>query len=90
MTPGLSIIYDEGSKKNAQALMLSGPEEAAQMKVGTRVVRGPDWKWYDQDGGGIGTVISELAEDGWIRIQWATGDMNSYRYNILSECLYLA
>lgn len=27
---------------------LNGPEAAALMKVGVRVVRGPDWKWGDQ------------------------------------------
>ena len=25
--------------------------------IGTRVRRGPDWKWQNQDGGGSGTVI---------------------------------
>jgi len=26
-----------------------------------------------------GTVIGELGEDGWIRVQWDTGSTNSYR-----------
>ena len=45
-------------------------------------MRGADWKWGDQDGPApaIGRVISELADDGWIRIQWNNGDTNSYRY----------
>lgn len=51
------------------------------MKIGTRVRRGPDWKWGNQDGipPGEGRVIGELGDDGWIRIQWATGTTNSYR-----------
>uniref|UniRef100_A0A8C4NJF8 HECT-type E3 ubiquitin transferase n=1 Tax=Eptatretus burgeri TaxID=7764 RepID=A0A8C4NJF8_EPTBU len=59
----------------------SGPELAALMKVGTRVMRGVDWKWGDQDGPspGLGRVIGELGEDGWIRVQWDTGNTNSYR-----------
>jgi E3 ubiquitin-protein ligase HERC2 len=27
----------------------------------------------------MGTVIGELGEDGWIRVQWDTGSTNSYR-----------
>ena len=36
-----------------QSVPISGPELAAMMKVGTRVVRGLDWKWADQ----VGTAI---------------------------------
>ena len=48
---------------------LSGVELARMMRVGTRVVRGIDWKWGDQDGPNPseGRVIGELGEDGWIR-----------------------
>ena len=28
---------------------------------------------------GLGRVIGELGEDGWIRVQWDTGSTNSYR-----------
>ncbi len=60
---------------------LSGPELARMMRVGTRVVRGIDWKWGDQDGPNPseGRVIGELGEDGWIRVQWDNGSTNSYR-----------
>ena len=27
---------------------LSGKDVLAQLKIGTRVVKGPDWKWGDQ------------------------------------------
>ena len=45
------------------------------------MVRGIDWKWGDQDGPppGEGTVIGELGEDGWIRVQWDNSSTNSYR-----------
>ncbi|XP_042876756.1 E3 ubiquitin-protein ligase HERC2-like isoform X6 [Penaeus japonicus] len=75
-------IFEEAAKKPAMPPPpLSGPELAAMMKVGTRVVRGIDWKWGDQDGPlpGEGTVIGELGEDGWIRVQWDNGSTNSYR-----------
>ena len=60
---------------------LSGPELARLMGIGTRVVRGLDWKWGDQDGPSPseGRVIGELGEDGWIRVQWDNGSTNSYR-----------
>ena len=50
---------------------LSGVELARMMRVGTRVVRGIDWKWGDQDGPSPseGRVIGELGEDGWIRYE---------------------
>ena len=51
----VQVILDEGagrrratgSAKEA-ALALSGSDIAALMKLGVRVVRGPDWKWGDQ------------------------------------------
>ncbi|KAK9747381.1 Regulator of chromosome condensation (RCC1) repeat [Popillia japonica] len=60
---------------------LSGPELASLMKLGTRVIRGADWKWGDQDGRppGEGRVIGELGDDGWVRVEWANGTTNSYR-----------
>ena len=41
---------------------LSGIELARMMRVGTRVVRGIDWKWGDQDGPNPseGRVIGKL------------------------------
>ncbi|MBN2875798.1 MAG: hypothetical protein JXM71_11945, partial [Spirochaetales bacterium] len=48
--------------------------------VGTRVVRGKDWKWSDQDGGPgkLGTII-EAPSGGWVRVKWDNGHENSYR-----------
>lgn len=44
---------------------LTGPELAKLMKIGTRIVRGTDWKWGDQDGpSGEGRIISEVGDDG--------------------------
>ena len=53
----------------------------SKIHIGTRVVRGPDWKWGDQDGPSPseGTIISELGSDNWIRVCWDTGAINSYR-----------
>ncbi|XP_064637694.1 E3 ubiquitin-protein ligase HERC2-like isoform X2 [Lineus longissimus] len=76
-----AILEEPRPKKQPQAAPVTGAELAALMKIGTRVVRGVDWKWADQDGPppSMGTVIGELGEDGWIRVQWDTGSTNSYR-----------
>ncbi|XP_048243824.1 E3 ubiquitin-protein ligase HERC2-like isoform X1 [Haliotis rufescens] len=76
-----TVPEEQKVKKQTQQMPLSGAELAAMMKIGTRVMRGVDWKWGDQDGPppGLGRVIGELGEDGWIRVQWDTGSTNSYR-----------
>ena len=58
-----------------------GPELAALMKVGTRVVRGKDWKWDEQDGGGKGHVIGNRPGllTGFIRVKWDNGIIKDYR-----------
>jgi hypothetical protein len=43
-----AIYEDTVHKSSPPALILSGPELASMMKIGTRVVRGVDWKWGDQ------------------------------------------
>ncbi|KAL2717183.1 E3 ubiquitin-protein ligase HERC2 [Vespula squamosa] len=77
----MAIYEDAVQKSKPPSVQLSGMELAALMKIGTRVVRGVDWKWGDQDGPppGEGRVIGELGEDGWVRVQWDNGAMNSYR-----------
>jgi len=55
-----------------------------ELLSGTRVRRGQDWKWGDQDGGQgcEGVVISgtEKGAEGWIRVQWDAGGRNGYRW----------
>ncbi|XP_011141461.1 E3 ubiquitin-protein ligase HERC2 [Harpegnathos saltator] len=78
----ITAIYEDTIQRSKpQSVQLNGMELAALMKIGTRVVRGIDWKWGDQDGPppGEGRVIGELGEDGWIRVQWDNGATNSYR-----------
>ncbi|CRL02239.1 CLUMA_CG015120, isoform A [Clunio marinus] len=78
----LSIVYEEDIKLRhniSKDGLLSGPELVKQMKIGTRVARGSDWKWGEQDGNGEGRIISEVGDDGWVRVEWDTGATNSYR-----------
>ncbi|XP_061194929.1 uncharacterized protein LOC133203079 [Saccostrea echinata] len=49
--------------------------------LGTRVKRGPDWHWGNQDSQGPGTVIGHL-KDGRLIIEWDTGVKNYYHYDI--------
>ena len=56
-----------------------------EIEPGLRVVRGPDWKWGDQDGGEgcLGTVAesgdkSETPE-GVVIVQWDNGNRCNYR-----------
>ncbi|XP_046553778.1 uncharacterized protein LOC124263217 isoform X2 [Haliotis rubra] len=51
--------------------------------LGTRVVRGPDWKWGNQDTDGAGTVINHTNDPRylyWIWVHWDNGTHNKYRY----------
>ena len=40
---------------------------------GTKVRLGPDWKWNDQDGNGIGTVMGP-GKPVWVIVQWEHND----------------
>lgn len=79
----LSVIYEEDIKSRSNFSredgLISGPELVKHMKIGTRVARGADWKWFEQDGNGEGRIISEVGDDGWVRVEWDTGATNSYR-----------
>ncbi|PAV66473.1 hypothetical protein WR25_22510 isoform C [Diploscapter pachys] len=48
---------------------------------GWKVVRGPDWRWDDQDGQGQGRVVSS-SQQGWVEVVWDNGYRNSYRYGV--------
>ena len=45
---------------------------------GMRVVRGPDWKWRDQDQNGAGTV--ERSSGDRVHVKWDHGFSNGYRW----------
>ena len=60
--------------------------------LGLRVVRGPDWKWNDQDGGEgfVGTVVEvcgqgaassvgRSSQEKTIIVQWDSGSRTNYR-----------
>lgn len=57
-----AIYEDVVHQSKAPKVELTGPELVPLMKIGTRVVRGVDWKWGDQDGNPPtqGTVIGKF------------------------------
>jgi len=55
-------------------------QDKKNLTEGTRVVRGPDWKWGDQDGNGEGTLREDRIGFGWARVKWDNGHTNSYRW----------
>ena len=60
----------------------------SKLKLGTRVVRGPDWKWENQDDHEVGVIVGEIEDDGWVRVKWqSSGVTNSYR--LLCKLLYM-
>ena len=54
-----------------------GPEVTALIKVGSRVVRGRDWKFGNRDGGGEGTVTQVY--DLLAKVCWDNGKTGGYR-----------
>ncbi len=52
------------------------------LPIGTRVVRGPDWRWSDQGDGTTGTVVEPVDEDGWVMVRWDNGERNNYRWGV--------
>lgn len=58
---GSATVVEESRKEATPApLPASGPELAAMMKIGTRVMRGVDWKWGDQVPNQLLEHLSEL------------------------------
>lgn len=45
----------------------------------TRVVRGRDWKWENQDSHGQGTIVRPNSNPMWVWVKWDNGIEQSYR-----------
>ncbi|XP_034233940.1 uncharacterized protein LOC117640978 [Thrips palmi] len=67
---------DSESDEDAEALAATG------VAVGSRVVRGKDWRWDDQDGNppGEGVVVAVNSPvSGWVSVRWPSGKQYNYR-----------
>eukprot|EP01065_Artemidia_motanka_P000820 TRINITY_DN10388_c0_g1_i2.p1 TRINITY_DN10388_c0_g1~~TRINITY_DN10388_c0_g1_i2.p1 ORF type:complete len:869 (+),score=114.26 TRINITY_DN10388_c0_g1_i2:64-2670(+) len=59
---------------------LRQPEAPPPLRAGSRVRRGPTWKWKDQDASGEGVVLSVDETMGWVQVRWESGGRRTYRY----------
>ncbi|XP_077977091.1 uncharacterized protein LOC144432699 [Glandiceps talaboti] len=89
----LEVEWDNGNRntyrhgaENARDLrVVDEPRRITQslgMKVGARVVRGPNWQWGDQDGGSgnVGAVYKvDPSERFNVHVRWPNGRKNCYR-----------
>ncbi|KAF1334195.1 Hect-domain containing peotein, partial [Globisporangium splendens] len=81
------ILNSEHHKSEEKAKELSSKGDGSDIQIGDRVMRGPDWKWSNQDGekGSFGTVerISTwggVAGSG-VTVRWdKTQRVNTYRW----------
>uniref|UniRef100_K1Q8F0 Protocadherin alpha-11 n=1 Tax=Magallana gigas TaxID=29159 RepID=K1Q8F0_MAGGI len=53
---------------------------ASMPSIGTRVRRGKDWQYGNQDSYGVGTVTGHCDKAGWIFVEWDNGQTFDYRY----------
>ena len=70
------------NKIAAQGSPFTVPVRHVDLPVGTRVRRGPDWKWGNQDSNGPGVVAGPDSSDKWINVKWDSGNSNSYRWGV--------
>ncbi|XP_062586133.1 uncharacterized protein LOC134247763 isoform X2 [Saccostrea cucullata] len=54
--------------------------DPGMLPLGSRVKRGRDWKYNNQDKNGPGTVIGHSEKIGFLYVEWDTGSRYPYRY----------
>lgn len=68
----------------AEELYSENERDPTMLPVGSRVRRGRDWEWGQQDDYGAGTVVNH-SPPGWLVVQWDSGSVHSYRYGSASD-----
>ena len=68
----------------AEELNSENERDPTMLPVGSRVRRGRDWEWGEQDNFGAGTVVNHLLP-GWLAVQWDSGSIYNYRYGSTSD-----
>ncbi|XP_052696521.1 uncharacterized protein LOC128175139 isoform X1 [Crassostrea angulata] len=77
--------YDtDGNDQSSHVVVCDEPRILLQREniaVGCLVKRGPDWKWFDQDGGegNIGSVY-RVKKDKTVHVRWPNGKKSNYRF----------
>jgi hypothetical protein len=77
----LSIGAESAAKAAEEGAAIEQDMSTIKLADGDRVRRGKDWKWGDQDGSPPtgGTVQGNPDGGGWVRVEWDSGQTNSYR-----------
>lgn len=64
-----------------QPFVLRTDDSRMLIKVGDVVVRGPDWRWENQDGGeGCKGRVVEVRKNGWVNVKWERNAKHDYRW----------
>ncbi|XP_052701639.1 uncharacterized protein LOC128178484 [Crassostrea angulata] len=77
--------YDTGGDDQASHVVVCDDPrillQREKIAVGCLVQRGPDWKWFDQDGGegNIGSVY-RVKDDKTVHVRWPNGKKSNYRF----------
>ena len=58
---------------------INNERDPTMLPVGSRVKRGRDWQWGEQDNFGAGTVVNH-SPPGWLSVKWDSGSRFIYRY----------
>jgi hypothetical protein len=74
----IKLVYKPWKATQKEPSISADPRIVTSADVGAKVVRGRDWDWGDQDGNGVGTILSKSSE-GWVIVKWNNGLQNSYR-----------
>jgi hypothetical protein len=86
-----SYRYRQGSD-SCDLIVIGWFGPPGMLQRGMRVVRGPTWKWEGQDGGAgcFGTIVeNQKPDDGWAKVRWDGGEVNSYRMGKGSQDLII-
>ena len=77
-------LYMCGEEVQNQPFILSTNTSQVELQIGDRVVRGPDWKWDNQDGGaGEQGTVTTIKGRGWVTVKWDRNSnikRNDYRW----------
>ncbi|XP_022295401.2 uncharacterized protein LOC111105409 isoform X2 [Crassostrea virginica] len=86
------MVTSSGSEFKSPAMRADEVEDAEYQErysymppIGTRVKRGPEWRWGDQDKHGPGTVIGHSTRPGHINVRWDSGKAYPYPYGANGE-----
>ncbi|XP_060572601.1 uncharacterized protein LOC132730645 [Ruditapes philippinarum] len=85
----LKVLWSDGSIErckfgiNGQYDVLMSKDQSidsSELKIGSIVVRGKDWRWKDQDGGEGNVGVVTKIDGPVVHVIWSHGGLGNYRY----------